>query len=591
MRILYIEDDPDYARLVQTFLADSALKPEVDLARTMHDGIAKARTALKEETSRYDVVLLDLLLPDSEDPVETFEQIFGMLETTPIIVMTSMYDESLIKELIDRGARSYLIKPQTNHALLIRTLEFVLTNQQIRDLLTTIQVESSQSRKSLTDLIESCTKELITANAQLSMRDEMLSLTVELQRHLLSSTNIDNIAQTYMQIVERLGQVSGAGRAYFFEVSHPPDAEIILHLKAEWSGPNVVPMAEDSIYTEMPYRHFAPFWTEAILNAGDFLHEKVSTWDEPLRQLHKSRGTESILLLPVLVKDSLVGIVGLDRIVSGNELNSTTIELLGGVTSALALWIEQRQADEKTREINLLLRNRNEDLDAYAHTVAHDLKNPLSILVGTVNLLTESNITLTREEEDQLMQQIGMYAERATNIVDELLLLANSSRNEVCTKPVNMADIVNSALLNVRHLISERNATIIQPDSWPMAVGYAPWLEVVWVNYLSNAIKYGGTPPRIEIGASRLEDDTVEFWVSDNGRGLSADQQQQLFLPFKTVGNIPAGGHGLGLSIVKRVLDKLHGTVAVSSEGVQGKGSRFSFTLPALTNITTDQTI
>ena len=587
MRILYIEDDFEYARLIQTFLAGSDLKPELDLARTVNEGVTKANAAQEADTNYYDVVLLDLLLPDSDNPTETFERVFDALENVPIIVMTSMHDEFLIKRLVALGAHSYLIKPQTNRALLTRTIEFVIENHHIYQSMATLQAEDLQARQRL----EERTKELITTTAQMSMREQMLALTVELQRHLLSSTNTADVSHTYMQFVERLGQVSGAGRAYIFDVVSQPDDEIALQLAAEWNAQNVAPTATNPSDAEMSYGDFVPFWTEAILNAGDILHEKVSSWDEPLRQLHESRGTESVLLLPILVKGSLAGIVGLDRTVSGNDLNTTSIELLSGVTSELALWLERRQADSATHAVNLELRKRNEELNAYAYTVAHDLKNPLSILVSTISLLTESNIVLSPEEEEDLMQQIGMYAERATNIVDELLLLANSTRNEVSVKPINMADVVNSALVNVKHLINERHALITQPDTWPLALGYAPWLEVVWVNYLSNAIKYGGTPPLINIGASRLDDGSVEFWISDNGRGLSLEQQQQLFMPFKAIGNIPAGGHGLGLSIVKRVLDKLGGTVSVSSEGEMGKGSRFSFTLPSLVGVTTDQAI
>jgi signal transduction histidine kinase len=118
-------------------------------------------------------------------------------------------------------------------------------------------------------------------------------------------------------------------------------------------------------------------------------------------------------------------------------------------------------------------------------------------------------------------------------------------------------------------------------------VGYGPWVEVVWTNYLSNAIKYGGRPPMVELGAQELPSPTnglptVRFWVHDNGPGLSDNEQARLFTPFERLHQTRAPGHGLGLSIVQRVVTKLGGQVGVESNGVEGQGCIFYFTLPGL---------
>ena len=118
-------------------------------------------------------------------------------------------------------------------------------------------------------------------------------------------------------------------------------------------------------------------------------------------------------------------------------------------------------------------------------------------------------------------------------------------------------------------------------DEWPTALGHAPWVEEVWENYLSNAIKYGGKPPRVEMGATIQADGMLCFWVQDNGVGLTQSEQADLFLPFTRHGRGGRSGYGLGLSIVQRIVEKLGGRVGVKSEGVSGKGSLFCFTLPA----------
>jgi signal transduction histidine kinase len=104
----------------------------------------------------------------------------------------------------------------------------------------------------------------------------------------------------------------------------------------------------------------------------------------------------------------------------------------------------------------------------------------------------------------------------------------------------------------------------------------------VWSNYIINALKYGGKPPRLEFGSDPLPGEMVRFWLKDNGDGISPENQQQLFTPFERLGKIYARGEGLGLSIVKRIVENLGGEVGVESQGLPGEGSTFSFTLRAI---------
>jgi signal transduction histidine kinase len=130
-------------------------------------------------------------------------------------------------------------------------------------------------------------------------------------------------------------------------------------------------------------------------------------------------------------------------------------------------------------------------------------------------------------------------------------------------------------------MTAEYQAEIIKPSEWPVVLGHAPWVEEVWANYISNAMKYGGHPPRVELGATPLPNGSVRFWVHDNGNGLSPEARAQLFIAYTRLDKLRATGHGLGLSIVKRIVEKLGGTVGLESEDEPGKGSTFSFTLPA----------
>jgi two-component system, sensor histidine kinase and response regulator len=101
----------------------------------------------------------------------------------------------------------------------------------------------------------------------------------------------------------------------------------------------------------------------------------------------------------------------------------------------------------------------------------------------------------------------------------------------------------------------------------------------VWVNYLSNAIKYGGQPPHVELGCDEQPGDILRFWVRDNGRGIPIEEQAGLFTAFGENSKVRATGHGLGLSIVQTIVEKMGGRVGMDS--TPGHGSAFYFTLPA----------
>jgi len=164
---------------------------------------------------------------------------------------------------------------------------------------------------------------------------------------------------------------------------------------------------------------------------------------------------------------------------------------------------EKQQAEEALRQYAAQLEARNEELDAFAHTVAHDLKGPLGNMVGFAYVLAENYGTLPEEDLRQYLQIIAQSGQKASNIVDELLLLSSVRKaREVEMVPLDMVAIVAQVQERLGYLIEEHQAQTILPEVWPVALGYAPWVEEVWVNYFSNAIKYGGRPPRVELGAS-----------------------------------------------------------------------------------------
>ena len=243
----------------------------------------------------------------------------------------------------------------------------------------------------------------------------------------------------------------------------------------------------------------------------------------------------------------------------------------------------RRRAEERLRQYTAELETRNEELDAFAHTAAHDLKNPLGLVIGYADILAMDYLELPPEDAEEYIREIARNGRRMGRIIDEMLLLAGVRQVKVEIEPVDMEGVARESLQRLIDMIEEYQTEIVLPGSWPEVLGYAPWIEEVWFNYVNNAIKYGGRPPRVELGAQELPDGRVRFWVRDNGPGLSPKEQGRLFRPFTRLDQAHTKGHGLGLSIVRRIVEKLGGQVGVESE--EGKGSVFSFTLPGVPEV------
>jgi signal transduction histidine kinase len=232
----------------------------------------------------------------------------------------------------------------------------------------------------------------------------------------------------------------------------------------------------------------------------------------------------------------------------------------------------------RRKEAEQALKDRNQELDDFAHTVAHDMKGSLHVMMSYCQYLGVSAQDIPLQQLQDSVGKISKSGEKLNQIIDELLLLSSVSRESVPQKPVDMLSLVAEAIGRLETIIVRRKAEIKLPDQFPPALGYGPWVEEILYNYLSNAIKYGGTPPVVRFGGTVRNDGYVDFWVEDNGLGLTPEEQAGIFDYGRPRKETTEESYGLGLSIVKRIAEKLNGQVTVKS-GDAG-GSIFTFSLP-----------
>lgn len=286
---------------------------------------------------------------------------------------------------------------------------------------------------------------------------------------------------------------------------------------------------------------------------------------------------QSVACVPLALRGKVLGAFEVTE-AFGTPFTPSQLAMLQSLATTVAVAIDHTRTLTVLQNQKAELEVQNRDLEAFAHTVAHDLKGSINLITGFAYLLQEKHTTFSGQELEICVDALARGGYRLGSIIDELLLLAQVRTRAVQRSRFSMAEVVSEAQHRLSGLANEYQAQITVPNTWPEVIGYAPWVEEVWVNYMSNAIKYGGNSPRVELGATRAGDE-VRFWVRDSGRGLTAQEQGQLFVPFTRLNQARTEGHGLGLSIVRRIMEELGGEVGVESR--PGQGCVFYFTLPS----------
>jgi len=224
------------------------------------------------------------------------------------------------------------------------------------------------------------------------------------------------------------------------------------------------------------------------------------------------------------------------------------------------------------------LAERNAELDAYARTIAHDLKAPLGLIEGYAELIAEYDLPVAAQAQLDIIQATVW---RMEEMIEQLLLLAQLRDAEQTAVSVEVLPLIYAVISRFTNAIQAQKIVVqIDNRDLPPLLGHAPWLEEEVFANLSNAIKYIGSDnpePLIRIDAT-VAGGMARYQITDNGLGIQPDDQDRLFDMFTRFHREEASGTGLGLSIVKRIVQKMGGEIGVESE--PGQGSTFWFVLP-----------
>ena len=233
---------------------------------------------------------------------------------------------------------------------------------------------------------------------------------------------------------------------------------------------------------------------------------------------------------------------------------------------------ERKRAEEE-------LQQKNTDMEHFTHMVSHDLKSPLITISTFLEFLKTDLLECNAARIEQDFSLIAKAADKMQQLLLELEQIARSNHNCKLPETMQWKDIVGEALNITAGSIAQRGVHTHVDHTDLTLWGDRPRFVRIWQNLIDNAVKFMGeqAAPQIHIGVEQNGKQPV-FFVSDNGQGIDLDYHAKIFELFEKIDE-RSPGTGLGLAMVKKLVEQHHGDIAVTSEGA-GRGVKFRFTLP-----------
>ena len=258
---------------------------------------------------------------------------------------------------------------------------------------------------------------------------------------------------------------------------------------------------------------------------------------------------------------------------------TTALPVLERAIAVRQLRIEKKRLEENVRERTEELKIANRELEAFSYSVSHDLRAPLRAVSAFTQALLSEHVGTLNAEGQRLLQNVNAGAAHMDRLITDLLRLSQLNRQELHRQPVRFAELIERIIEDMAAERAGRDIEFLVADfpTWQVDPGL---LQQVFVNLISNAVKFTRERPRarIEIGY-RMNGTTLVCFVKDNGVGFNMKYMNKLFGVFQRLHSADQfEGTGVGLSIVRRIVERHGGTVWV--DGAQDQGATFYFSLP-----------
>ncbi len=504
LKLLVVEDNEGDFLIIEELLAGEIKSPVVIRAASQ-----KEATEILKENTAFDVVLLDLTLPDAsgEKLVKSILNIAGQI---PVIVLTGYTDKKFAIKTLSLGVSDYLQKDGLNALQLSKSIEY-----------------SIERKKSIIQLKESEEK----------------------------YRNLFHLSPLPMWVY---------------------DVETLYFLDVNKAAVNHYGFSKEA-FLSMTVLDIRPAEDITILhNAINTLLQSEDNYFKGFTKHYNKRGE----LMDIEIQGNVIwynnrkGILNLANDITEKIATERKIKANEDALKMLNTELEQRVA-QRTEE----LLEANKYLESFSYAVSHDLQAPLRSIMGFTQILRQKTKDNISEDCKTYLGHVVDAAKKMSDLINNLLEFSKLSKKSISKKTVQTTALVNGVWNHLHKEHPEKiNFTVQQ--HLPNINGDTIMIEQVFVNLISNAVKYSSKKERqiIEVGAKE-KDNAIVFYVKDNGAGFDMTYYDKLFNIFKRL-HAPADfdGTGVGLAIVKLVIEKHNGSIWAESK--VNEGATFYFSLP-----------
>lgn len=530
-RVLLVEDNQGDAGLVRFALrAESGGDYSFSAAHVLR--LDDALESLKEKP--FDLVLLDLSLPDAQG-LDTLARIREAAPDLPIVIITGLNDESMAVEAVRGGAQDYLIKGQTDSHAVIRAILYSIERKRIE-----VQLEKQRAR-------------------QAALHEVNLAIT--------STLDLRAVLEIFLEKVAGL----------------LPGVAISVRLLNDETG-ELEPLACSGLDEVAWKQTREAIRSQAVLHGGEVIviadmpnHRLTSGDDFPARN-----GLNAYVGVPLKADGESLGVIGFYARERPGFTNDD-VDLITTLAGQAAVAILNSRVHERLKNAHAALEETLEIKSVLVGVMAHELKTPIQIMLGSAELLAGGLCGELNADQSERIQAIEASGNELLDLIKSALDMARLEHGKMHLTVTQvsvselLAELKSESEASFREKGIELNICLLWPGL--TITSDKVKLKEVLRNLLDNARKY--TPSgKVTVEFAVRDSDTVEFCVRDTGVGISNELLPKIFDMFyqgETTAKEQVAA-GLGLNIVKRLVLAMSGQIEVSSE--VGKGTTFRIILP-----------
>ncbi|WP_147679190.1 GAF domain-containing sensor histidine kinase [Algibacter pacificus] len=415
-------------------------------------------------------------------------------------------------------------------------------------------------------------------------KDKIIERQIRFQELLISistqyiNSDLSDINKLINTSLQQIGEFVESDRSYVFSYNFSNNTASNTY---EWCANGIEPELDKLQQVSLEY---FPQWVEAHKAGKAFFVENVDLLPEigqqNLHDILEQQGIKSLITIPKFKNKELIGFIGFDSVRKINKYNENEKEILFVFANMLVNALQRKENEERIKaqearkeELLLFLSKQNQELNEYAHAVSHDLKAPLINIYTLVTWFMDDNKAFIDEAALNSLKQVLFNVEKMNLLIQGIFDYSTIDKQTDDDKLVNLNVTLKEILQTI---VVPNSIQITVEENLPMVFGNTWKIMQIFKHVIQNAINFSDKDKGlINIGCVE-KGSHYEFFIKDNGIGIKADYFEKIFNVFTKLDSTKSSS-GMGLSIVKKIINQYNGEIWLKSE--EGLGTTFYFKL------------